>query len=184
MCIFDNPPSFCDQTCGHLGFPSPDLLLSSLDSLPPLSTVCLTPGQEIGEGKLYERDTLLQLLSSTAGEAVDLAMSEPVPEELEESAEMQDLVLTDRPSPGTLTARELAAHLYPSGKEPRYCLTIKSPSKNAMVRQSTVQYLPPRVKVGVLDHNQKSVKLNCRLFLKIRLFYSTAPVKEVVNSEG
>jgi len=181
MCISDQPPTCCDQTCGHLDFPSAEVLLSVLESLPQLPFDSLPKGKEVGEGRLFEQEALCLLVDSTAREALELAIKDPDSADgIEEQAE--EMVLSDR-STGKITSRELLSYLYPSSKEPRYSLVVKSPAKNALLWQSTIQYCLFRVKVGIVDQNRKCVKLNCRLFLRIRLFQSTAPLQEITDSE-
>lgn len=181
MCISDNPPTCCDQTCGHLDFPAPEVLLSSLETLPSLPFEYTPKGKDVGEGRLFEQEAVASLIDVTAKAALEMTTTDPDSTDgIENQAE--ELALSERTTQGLLTARELYSWLSTSSKEPRYSLVVKTPTKNAVLWQSTIQYLPPRVKVAIQDQNHKFIKLNCRLFLRLRLFHTTSPVQEIKNS--
>jgi hypothetical protein len=137
MCITDQPPTCCDQTCGHLDFPPPEVLLSALETLPSLPFDCLPKGKEVGEGRLFEQEAISLMVDSTAKEALEMAIKDPDSADgIEEQAE--EMVLSDRAT-GKVTSRELLSYLNPSCKEPRYSLVVKTPAKNAVLGLSTVQ---------------------------------------------
>ena len=38
MCVFDSPPTMCDERCGHIRFkPNLDEMLGAMENMPPLS---------------------------------------------------------------------------------------------------------------------------------------------------